>query len=219
MFLIQAETDTRDIYTRKQLIHLCMDLFIAGSETTSKSLLFSIASLMRHPDVQTKVHADLDKLEGEEMVTLRHRGRLAYVEATMSEVWRTCNIAPFGPPRHAHQETRLGDKMIPAGAQVMYNTFSLHMDPVWGDPEQFRPERFLESGDFRNNEMLNPFGIGRRRCLGETLARMENFVFFANIFKTFKFSLTSSSDGPPSLEPDVGFTNGPFPFKTRITIR
>ena len=219
MFLIQAKDDTKGIYTRKQLISLCMDLFIAGSETTSNSLLYAIASLMRHPDVQVKVQNNLDKL-GVEEVTMGHRGRLAYVEATMAEVWRTCNIAPFGPPRHAHQETRLGDKVIPAGAQVMYNTYCLHMDRSWGDPEVFRPERFLDAnGDFRTNEMLNPFGIGRRRCLGESLARMENFIFFANIFKTFKFSLTSSTTCPPSLEPDVGFTNGPFPFKTRITVR
>ena len=110
--------------------------------------------------------------------------------------------------------------MIPEGAQVFYNTYSLHMDPVWGDPEVFRPERFLDpNGNFQNNEMLNPFGIGRRRCLGESLARMENFIFFGNIFKTFQFSLVSSSACLPSLEPDVGFTNGPFPFKTRITVR
>ena len=76
---------------------------MAGSETTSKSLLYAIACLMRHPDVQTKLQADLDKLKSEGLVTTKQRGRLAYVEATTAEVWRTCNISPFGPPRHAHQ--------------------------------------------------------------------------------------------------------------------
>ena len=81
----------------------------------------------------------------------------------------------------------------------------------------FRPERFLDTeGLFKPNEMLQPFGIGRRKCLGESLARMENFLFFANIFKTFKFS--KAGDMLPSLDPDVGFTNGPHPFKTRITV-
>ena len=112
MFLIQAEDDTRGIYSRKQLFHICQDLFVAGSETTSKSLQYAIACLMRHPDVQTKLQADIDKLETEGLVTLEHRGRLAYVEATMAEIWRTCNISPFGPPRHAHQNTRLGDKAL-----------------------------------------------------------------------------------------------------------
>ena len=81
-----------------------------------------------------------------------------------------------------------------------------------------RPERFLdEQGKYRNNEMLNPFGIGRRKCLGESLARMENFLFFVNIFKNFKFS--QAADSPPSLEPDVGFTYGPFPFQTKVALR
>ena len=81
-----------------------------------------------------------------------------------------------------------------------------------------RPERFLdEQGKFKNKEMLNPFGIGRRKCLGESLARMENFLFFVNIFKNFKFSQVG--DSPPSLEPDVGFTYGPFPYQTKVTLR
>ena len=88
----------------------------------------------------------------------------------------------------------------------------------WGDPEVFRPERFLtDHGDFRSDEMNLPFGIGRRKCLGESLARMENFLFLSNIFQNFKF--VQIGDSPPSLEPDVGFTNGPYPFTTKIVIR
>ena len=55
MFLVQAEKDTLGIYTKSQLVNCCTDMFIAGSETTSKSLSYAIAVLMRHPDVQEKV--------------------------------------------------------------------------------------------------------------------------------------------------------------------
>ena len=55
MFLIQMENDKDGIYSRKQLVSICIDLFVAGSETTSKSMQYAIAVLMRHPDVQTKV--------------------------------------------------------------------------------------------------------------------------------------------------------------------
>ena len=93
-----------------------------------------------------------------------------------------------------------------------------HLTNLFLTVNHSRPERFIDgNGSFKNNDMLNPFGIGRRKCLGESLARMENFLFLANILKNFKFSCAGST--PPSLEPDVGFTNGPFPFKTRITIR
>merc|ERR1719422_652527 len=184
MFLIEAKNDTREIFTDAQLVSICVDLFVAGSETTSKD----------KPD-------------------------LVYVEAVLSEIWRFCHIAPFGPPRHAHQDVPVGDMVIPEGASIMYNTYTLHMDKdYWGDPEIFRPERFIdEHGKYKNHEMLNPFGIGRRKCLGESLARMENFLFFVNIFKNFKFSQVG--DSPPSLEPDIGFTNGPYPFETKVTLR
>merc|ERR1712227_363832 len=218
MFLIESQNDTSGIFTEKQLISICVDLFVAGSETTSKSLQYAIAVLIRYPEVQAKLHANLDSVK-RDVITCKDKPDLAYVEAVLSEIWRFCNIAPFGPPRYAHQDVPVGDVVIPAGATIMYNTYTLHMDKdYWGDPEVFRPERFLdEQGKFKNNEMLNPFGIGRRKCLGESLARMENFLFFVNIFKNFKFSQVG--DSPPSLEPDIGFTNGPYPFETKVTLR
>ena len=138
MFLIEAQTDTRGIFTEDQLVNICIDLFVAGSETTSKSLHYAIAVLMRHPDVQAKVHDNLDSVK-KDVITMRDKPDLGYVEAVLSEIWRFCHVAPIGPPRYAHQDVPLADMVIPAGASVMYNTYSLHMDKdYWGDPEIFR---------------------------------------------------------------------------------
>ena len=218
MFLAKMKDDQLEIYTQPQLVQICIDLFIAGSETTSKSLLFAIALMIRYPRVQEKIHEELDKIDGP-FVSMKDRPKLPYVEATLSEVWRFCNIAPFGPPRLAHKDTHLKSTTVPAGSIIMYNTFSLHMDKDhWGDPEVFRPERFLDdAGKFRPDEYSLPFGIGRRRCLGESLARMENFLFFTNLFKAFQFLQVGNA--PPSLEPDFGITNGPYPFSTKVVSR
>ena len=72
-------------------------------------------------------------------------------------------------------------------------------------------------GAFSPDEMTFPFGIGRRRCLGESLARMENFLFFANLLLNFRFG--QGQNPPPSLETEAGFTNGPYPFLMEITPR
>ena len=218
MFLAKMEDDYDGTFTQTQLVHICLDLFNAGSETTSKSLLFAIALMMRHPEIQEKIHDDLDKIDSD-CITMKDRSKIPYVEATLNEIWRFCNVAPLGAPREALKDVQLKSGTIAAGTLIFYNTYSLHMDREhWGDPEVFRPERFLDSsGTFKSDEMNLPFGIGRRRCLGETLARMENFLFFANIFQKFKF--VQIGDSPPSLEPEVGFTNGPYPFKTKIIIR
>ena len=78
----------------------------------------------------------------------------------------------------------------------------------------FRPERFISEGRFAHDERNIPFGVGKRRCLGESLARMENFLIFANLMKNFKFE---SGDGTmPKERPVPGLTNGPQPFSMRI---
>ena len=143
MFLIQKEKDELGIFTKSQLIVNCTDMFVAGSETTSKSLSYAIAVLMRHPDVQEKAFNNIEEVD-EEILRVKDKSSLPYVEATLNEVWRYCNIAAFGPPRYAHQDTAVGDQVIPAGAAVLYNTFTLHMDKHhWGDPEIFRLERSI----------------------------------------------------------------------------
>ena len=81
-----------------------------------------------------------------------------------------------------------------------------------------RPERFITAeGKYKADERNIPFGIGKRRCLGENLARMENFLFLANIIKHFKFE---TSDGSiPEVRPQAGITYGPQPFSMRVTVR
>jgi cytochrome P450 len=222
MYLNRAAEDETGIFTEKQLVHNCMDLFLAGSETTSKSLQYAIACLILHPEVQDKVQEELDRVaDGRQQVTMADKPRLPYVEATLNEVWRYCNVAPFGPPRKVRKELEVegGKYAIPAGTAILYNTYTLHMDEAhWGDPQRFRPERFLTNqGAFCPDEMTFPFGIGRRRCLGESLARMENFLFFSNLLLNFRFR--QGENPPPRLEPEAGFTNGPYPFSMEITAR
>ena len=78
----------------------------------------------------------------------------------------------------------------------------------------FRPERFLLDGKYRADERNIPFGIGKRRCLGESLARMETFLIFANMIKSYTF--TGVDKDFPDLRPLAGFTNGPPPFKMKV---
>ena len=113
------------------------------------------------------------------------------------------------------QPSRLEITISQSPHLIYPNTYTMHMDmSYWGDPEVFRPERFVVDGRFTPNDRNIPFGVGRRRCLGETLARMENFLIFANLMKSFSFR---SGDGSlPSLRPLAGLTNGPQPFSMKI---
>ena len=93
----------------------------------------------------------------------------------------------------------------------------MHDVTYWGDPEVFRPERFLdpESGNFRNSERMIPFGFGKRICIGSTLAQNELYLFLAAFLQHFEFS----EPNPDYLEPVTGFLLGCPDFTMKIQER
>ena len=120
--------------------------------------------------------------------TLDDRGRLPYCEATIMEVQRLSCVAPAGLGNRVPEDVRIEGYRIPKDTLLVYNIHRFHTDPdYWGDPEVFRPERFLakdwedEEGVGRarlvKHERFLPFGFGRRVCMGESLAKAELFIF------------------------------------------
>ncbi len=113
------------------------------------------------------------------------------------EVQRHSNMLPLGVPRSAAVDARLGEYTIPKGTQVFQNMTSVHFDPeLFPDPHRFDPTRYLATEDgggektrFVPSPHVLPFGTGRRRCLGEVLAKPSLYLFFTGItarFETFK---------------------------------
>lgn len=94
------------------------------------------------------------------------------------------------------------------------------MDPeLWDEPQAFRPERFLSAeGKVTKPEYFMPFGVGRRMCLGDVLARMELFLFFSSLVHTFDIGLPEGAP-LPSLRGNAGITVTPDPFKVCLTRR
>nr|XP_045612751.1 methyl farnesoate epoxidase-like [Procambarus clarkii] len=144
----------------------------------------------------------------------QHSFKLVYTEATLMETFRFRGAAPLTVPHKALRDTTLQGHRIPAGTMMMNNLYSIHMDPgYWGDPETFRPERFINAdGSLRREERLIPFGKGRRVCLGESLARMTTFLLFTALLQHFTFVLDPAVP-VPSTEGICGITLGPPAFK------
>ncbi|KAF4530244.1 hypothetical protein B566_EDAN018308 [Ephemera danica] len=89
------------------------------------------------------------------------------------------------------------------------------MDPeIWGDPENFRPERFLtEDGQYQKNEHLLPFGGGSRVCMGESLARYSTLLYLAALVQRYQFQ----SQGTQPLNGHIeGFNTTPAHFNMHI---
>lgn len=111
------------------------------------------------------------------------------------------------------RDVNLNGYRIPAGSQVVPLINCVHMDPnLWDEPNTFNPSRFIdESGKIKRPEYFMPFGVGRRMCLGDVLARMELFMFFASMMHQFDLQIEPDA-ALPSLEGTVGATISPQKF-------
>ncbi|KAA0184341.1 Cytochrome P450 CYP3213D1, partial [Hyalella azteca] len=193
-YLVEMENQKNDPDStfRADLIDLTisiLDLFAAGSETTSSTIRWFILYMAVYPEVQRKVQEHIDQVVPEDRLpTLQDE--LPYLEAVIAEVNRCISLAPIIVPHVATETTQLAGYTIPKGTMIMGSIKASHMDPnLFEEPEVFRPERFLDSeGKFFSREGYMPFGIGRRQCLGESLARMELFVVASSVLKTFTIS-------------------------------
>ncbi|XP_075197730.1 putative inactive cytochrome P450 2G1, partial [Anomaloglossus baeobatrachus] len=102
---------------------------------------------------------------------------------------------------------------IPKGATVITLIHSALRDKDYFEkPEEFYPEHFLDSaGNFKKNEAFIPFSIGKRSCAGETLAKMEIFIFFTSLLQNFTF--LPPAGAKLDLTPAMGSTNAPQPYE------
>ncbi|XP_019631181.1 PREDICTED: cytochrome P450 2U1-like [Branchiostoma belcheri] len=201
--------------TEEHVLYIAQDVFFAGIDTTSNTLLWGLLYMALNYDIQNKVQQELDAIVGESLLTLSHRSQLPYVNACLLEVMRIRTIIPFALPHTTTETVKVREYDIPKGTQVLPNLYSLHMDPVyWPDPDRFDPERFLDAeGNVINKpESFMPFGGGRRTCLAEQLARMELFLFFSTLLQSFTFR-TPEGAPPPNTDGVFGLTLPPHPFK------
>lgn len=203
-------------FTDLQLNMIILDMFIAGSQTTSITLDLALMSMALYPKVQAKVQFEIDRILGDaQLPTLSDKSQLSYVEAVLLEVQRLNIITPITGPRRVLQHTRLGGYDIPKNTTVLIGLRSVHMDKdFWGDPEVFRPERFLnDENQIFNTERFMSFGQGKRKCLGEALARACLFTFFVGILQKYSVQLPVDSNCAPSkggLLPGIVLSPKPY---------
>lgn len=116
------------------------------------------------------------------------------------ETLRHSSLVAGGVIHSAIVDKEVAGYVIPKGCWIMTNVYFVHHDPVvWGDPDNFRPERFLSSDGKKvvRHEALIPFQMGRRQCLGESLARDSLFLFTSNLFQQFKIDKLEKEEPQP----------------------
>ena len=135
------------------------------------------------------------------------------------ETQRFANVVPNGVPHICRRDFTVNGLTIPANTLIHPLFSEILKGDYWGDGLTFRPERFLDAeGKSKKDEHLIPFSIGKRQCLGETLAKAELFLFFTNLVHQFEFHPEVEGE-LPSEDYINGITILPKPFKARLLSR
>ncbi|KAL3847907.1 hypothetical protein ACJMK2_018798 [Sinanodonta woodiana] len=225
-FLLKMKND-RDYkdstFTKNQLAKTVLDLFGAGAETTTTTITWALLYLAAKQDIQARVFREINEIVGtDRLPSLQDKRQLVYTEAFIMEILRACNIVTVSLPHTCKVDTTLRGFDIPKGTILLPDIDSVLFDPaIWGDPEEFRPERFIgEDGNLLNPEEFIPFFTGRRNCVGESMARMELDLFIPALVQRFEFLPPEGTVlGSKELEGVFGITHKPKPFEIRAIKR
>ncbi|CAL2043276.1 unnamed protein product [Caenorhabditis brenneri] len=201
----EAEGDF-ELFSSKQLSNMCFDLWLAGLATTHTTLTWITAYVLNNPEVQKKIHKELDEVIGSDrLITTGDKSNLPYLTAVLNESQRCANITPFNQIHCVTKDTVINGITVKKDTGVVPQISTVLLDDtVFPDPYAFNSDRFLDgNGKLKKVEELVPFSVGKRQCLGEGLAKMEMFLFISNFFN--RYEVTPSSAGPPSLLKETMF--------------
>jgi len=166
-------------------------IFVAGHETTARTLAFWWYALSENPEVAASLQPELDSvLPRDESPTLAHLERLSYTERTLQEVLRLYPPAPAFPRDPLSDQVLDGVRLSP-GSFLLVFPYATHRHPdFWEDPERFDPDRFLpEREASRHPFAYYPFGAGKRICLGNSFAMLEARIITALLARRFSARL------------------------------
>ncbi|XP_023748714.1 cytochrome P450 Tp4149 [Lactuca sativa] len=196
---VQRDNATGFTFHRDVIKALILDVFVAGTDTTFVSLVWSISELIRHPSIMEKVQQEVTEIaQGRSMILEKDLEKMNYLKAIIKETLRLHTPVPLLVPRESTQDVKVMGYDIPAGTQAIVNAWAIGRDPtLWEDPEEFRPERFFNSStDYKglHFEFL-PFGGGRRGCPGIQFAIVIIELALANVIYKFDLALPDGVKG------------------------
>ncbi|GJM91064.1 hypothetical protein PR202_ga07401 [Eleusine coracana subsp. coracana] len=176
------------------------NLLTAGTDTSALTTEWAMAQLLTHPEALHKAKAEVDANVGtSRLVEESDLTNLPFLQCVVKETLRLRPVGPVIPAHEAMEDCHVGGYRVRRGTMVLVNAWAIHRDPeVWDVPEEFRPERFA---DLATAPVL-PFGLGRKRCPGESLALRLVPLALAALLQCFEWGVVGDVD----LEEGVGLT-------------
>ncbi|KAF9267779.1 cytochrome P450 [Marasmius fiardii PR-910] len=186
--------------------------YAAGAETSVSVLMTFLLAMALHPEIQERAQHELDTvIERGRLPTYADRSDLPYIEAILRETLRWSPVVPLGIFHSTLSDDVIDGYFIPKGAIVIGNIWSMTRDEaVYSEPESFKPERFLnEGGTCNEDQMVLPFGFGRRICAGRHFAILVLWTAMASVLAQFEIGQPEDEAGRPIRKmTDHRYTDG-----------
>nr|XP_046228712.1 cytochrome P450 2K1-like [Scatophagus argus] len=218
-FLVQKqnleESGTNKYFHNNNLMSTVLNLFAAGTDTTATTLRWGLLLMAKYPKIQNQVQEEVSRVIGSRQVQLEDRKNMPFTDAVIHETQRRASIVPM-PYHRTSRDVTFQGHFIKKGTTVYpLLTSVLYDDTEWEKPRSFHPAHFLDKdGKFVKRDAFMPFSAGRRVCLGESLAKMELFIFFTTLMQHFRFTPPPGvSEDDLDLTPRVGLILNPSPHK------
>ncbi|KAL3053724.1 hypothetical protein OYC64_006114 [Pagothenia borchgrevinki] len=213
---LEEAGDKDSHYNDENLAYSVINLFAAGTDTTANTLQWSLLFMAKYPQFQDKVQEELSRVIGSRQARAEDRKNLPYTDAVIHETQRLANIVPMAVLHRTSQDVTFQGYFIKEGTCVLpLLTSVLYDESEWETPHTFNPSHFLDKeGEFIRRDASMPFSAGRRMCPGESLARMELFLFFTFLLVRFRFTPPPGvTEDELDLTPVVGFILTPSPHE------
>ncbi|CAH9095755.1 unnamed protein product [Cuscuta epithymum] len=201
--------------THTEIKALLLNLFTAGTDTSSSTVEWAIAELLRNPKILKQAQEELDRVIGPDRVVKESDlAQLPFLQAIVKETFRLHPSTPLSLPRMAAQSCEINGYFVPKGATLLVNVWAIARDPdAWTDPLEFIPARFLPGGekpnaDVRGNDFeVIPFGAGRRICSGMSLGLRMVQLLVATLVHAFDWELPNGQSAEKlNMEEAYGLT-------------
>jgi cytochrome P450 len=185
--LVRSRYDDGRAMSRAEIRDELMTLLMAGHETSATTLAWSLYHLCRHPEALERLQEEIQEHGRGNPIPLEAIPQLKYLDAVLKETMRITPVFSL-VARVLKESQTIAARTYPAEVVLSPNIYGTHHRPdLWGDPEAFRPERFLngEANPFH----YFPFGGGTRICIGMNFAFYEMKIFIAEVVRRTRFSL------------------------------
>lgn len=195
--------------SEENVLYIVENINVAAIETTLWSMEWAIAELVNHPRVQNKIRDEISTILQGKPVTESNLHELPYLQATVTEALRLHTPIPLLVPHMNLEEAKLGGYTIPKESKVVVNAWWLANNPAWWkNPDEFRPERFLEEENGTEAAVAGgkvdfrylPFGMGRRSCPGIILALPILGLVIAKLVTNFEMQAPHGLDNIDTRE-------------------